>query len=185
MSGVGGSQYTVGALDSGRLPRLGRIWLHWIRRRQRTGVLLCAIIRTPARSMARTAPVVALREGADRLCASGRSSKGPKWVPLEPGVHDLRLSAVRPDGSGTSFRRCVNLAPGEVLVAVCEPVQPPVFYAKSPTADRWHLGVTRGGRGPARFRCLPGDPAVPVEPAGPAEAPGPVAARRLRGRAKA
>lgn len=120
-------------------------------------MLLCAVIRTPVRPARLQAPVVALREGADRLCASGRRSRGPKWVPLEPGVHDLRFSVIRRDGSGTSFRRCVNLEAGEVLVAVCEPVQPPVFYAKSPSADRWHLGVTSGAAGPARFRDLPGE----------------------------
>ena len=110
-----------------------------------------------------------------------QTSKLPKWVPLEPGVHDLRFSASRWNGSGTSFRRCVDLTAGEVLVAVCEPVQPPVFYAKSPSADLWHLGVTVTGPGvvgPARFRDLPGEPA-------PAAAKIPLPRRRLRRRARA
>jgi hypothetical protein len=30
---------------------------------------------------------------------------------------------------------------GDVLVAVCEPVQPNTFYAKSPEADTWRPGI--------------------------------------------
>lgn len=140
MSGVGGSQYTVGTFDVARLTPLGRAWLMWVRKRQRTGLLLCTVIRTPVRSASVKLPVVSLREGNDRLCVAGRHSRSPKWVPLEPGVHDLRFSVARWNESGTSFRRCVNLEPGEVFVAVCEPVQPRVFYAPSPTEDQWYLG---------------------------------------------
>lgn len=141
MSGVGGSQYTVGSFDAARLTPLGRAWLMWARKRGRTGVLLCTVIRTPVRGAQGKAPVVSLREGNDRLCVSGRYSRSPKWVPLEPGVHDLRFSVARWNETGTSFRHCVSLEPGEVFVAVCEPVQPPVFYAPSPDADRWYLGI--------------------------------------------
>lgn len=141
MSGVGGSQYTVGTFDAARLTPLGRAWLMWARKRQRTGVLLCTVIRTPVPGTTGKAPVVSLREGNDRLCVSGRRSRSPKWVPLEPGVHDLRFSVARWNEPGTSFRRCVNLEPGDVFVAVCEPVQPPVFYAPSPTEDQWYLGI--------------------------------------------
>ena len=143
-------------------------------------MLLCAVIRTPARSMSPKAPVVALREGADRLCVSGHLSKSPKWVPLEPGVHELRFSATRGSGSGTYFRLSVNLAPGEVLVAVCEPVQPSVFYAKSPSDDLWFLGITVAGRGPARFRALPGEPAGAAEPAGKIPLPRPRTRRQAK-----
>lgn len=125
-----------------RLSPLGRVWLMWARRRQRTGVLLCAVIRTPVRSASGKAPIVSLREGNDRLCVSDRYSRSPKWVPLEPGVHDLRFSVARWNGEpGTSFRRCVNLEPGDVFVAVCEPAQPRVFYAPGPSEDQWYLGV--------------------------------------------
>lgn len=162
MSGVGRSQYVVGSLDATRLPRLGRIRLRWARNHRRTGVLLCAVIRTPVRSVSRRAPIVALTEGADRLCLCGQGSKWPKWVPLEPGVHELGFTVARWSGSGTRFRRCVDLADGEVLVAVCEPVQPPVFYAKGPSDDLWYLGITGAGGGPARFRDPPGEPVEAV-----------------------
>ena len=39
------------------------------------------------------------------------------------------------------FDERVTLNEGEVLVAVCEPVQPWTFYAKSPEADLWQPGI--------------------------------------------
>jgi hypothetical protein len=35
----------------------------------------------------------------------------------------------------------VALSGEDVLVAICEPVQPWTIYAKSPTVDTWYLGV--------------------------------------------
>lgn len=143
MSGV--TQYRVGSLDAARLTPLGRAWLMWARKRQRTGVLLCAVIRTALPGASGKTPVVSLREGNDRLCMSGSRSRSPKWVPLEPGVHDLRFRVSRWNEPGTGFRRCVNLEPGEVFVAVCEPVQSRVFYAPGPAEDQWYLGTLGSG----------------------------------------
>jgi hypothetical protein len=59
---------------------------------------------------------------------------------LAPGAHDLLFLASRP-ASSSHFRQRVALDSEDLLVAVCEPVQPWTFYAKSPAVDTWYLGV--------------------------------------------
>ena len=39
------------------------------------------------------------------------------------------------------FTSKLILADGDVLVAVCEPMQPWTMFGKSPTMDHWYMGV--------------------------------------------
>jgi hypothetical protein len=41
----------------------------------------------------------------------------------------------------TSFLQVVDLEEGEILVALCDPVQSNVFYRRSPDVDSWVIGV--------------------------------------------
>lgn len=128
--------YVVGPLSEIKLSwRLRRV-SQW----HETGLLMHGIIRTPSRSMSPKNPGVSIREGKARLCLARSSTQLPKWVPLPPGEHILTFTAVRVRSSSRFERRFV-LAEGDVLVAVCEPIQPWTFYAKSPSADQWHMGV--------------------------------------------
>lgn len=130
-------------LSERNIPWFARIRLRRAKGRRRTGLLLSAIIRTGSRAMTFKHPYVSIREGKRRLCMCSSTSKFPKFVALEPGVHLLTFSAGGGGGifSHSSFTRSVTLQYGDILVAVCEPIQPWVFYAKSPSVDRWHIGV--------------------------------------------
>jgi hypothetical protein len=134
------SPHTVEPLNFDRLPWLVKLRLRKIKKKHRTGLLLYAIIRTPTRSMSADKPSVAVRESDRELCACSSYSRLPKWVPLEPGAHELYFHAVRWK-SRSSFDRRIDLKEGDVLVVICEPIQPAVFYAKRPSVDTWYLGV--------------------------------------------
>lgn len=132
--------YTVDPLGQLKMSWLLRQRLRRVRARQETGLLLQGIIRTPSRSMSSKAPAVAVREGRTRLAIVMSSFQIPKWVPLAPGEHELIFHAVRVR-SYSSFTREFVLAEGDVLVAVCEPIQPWTVFGKSPSVDHWYVGV--------------------------------------------
>lgn len=140
-----GDEVAVLPLSERDMPWFARLKLGRARKRHQTGLLLSAIIRTGSRAITSRRPVVAIREGRRRLCMCSPSSKFPKFTVLNPGVHLLRFHASA-GKSGSSFELSVALQPGEILIAVCEPVQPWVFHAKSPAADQWHIGVDRARR---------------------------------------
>jgi hypothetical protein len=132
--------YLAGPLSEIKLSWRLRWRLRRVRQRHETGLLMQGIIRTPARSMSPKNPAVAIREGEARLCSARSSMQRPKWARLPPGEHILTFHAVR-RRSQSSFERRFLLADGDVLVAVCEPIQPWTIFAKSPSADQWHIGV--------------------------------------------
>ena len=132
--------YSVNQLTEIKLSWFVRFRLRSIRKKSQTGVILYGIIRTPARSMSSKAPSIAVREGSQRLGFCSPRSRLPKYAHLAPGQHNLLFRASRPVSS-SSFLERVTLAEGDVLVAICEPVQPWVFYAKSPEMDTWYLGI--------------------------------------------
>lgn len=125
-----------------------RMKLGRARKRHQTGLLLSAIIHTGSRAITSRRPVVAIYEGDRGLCMCSPSSKSPKFTALDPGAHLLRFGASA-GRSSSSFELSVALQPGDILIAVCEPVQPWVFYARSPAADQWHIGVDRARSGEA------------------------------------
>lgn len=132
--------YSVNPLTAVKLPWLVRRKLQSVRRKGKAGLLLYGIIRTGSRSMSRKQPVVSVGEGNNSLGMCSSHSRLPKWCPLAPGTHDLLFLASR-WVSSSSLRARVSLLDGDVLVAVCEPVQPWTIYAKRPAVDTWYLGV--------------------------------------------
>jgi hypothetical protein len=132
--------YTVDPLSQFKMSWLMRQRLRWIRDRHGTGLLLQGIIRTASHSMSLAKPSVSVREGETRLGMVTSSFQVPKWVPLAPGEHSLTFHAVRLRSS-SSFTAKFTVAHGEVLVAVCEPIQPWTIFGKSPSVDHWYLGV--------------------------------------------
>ncbi|WP_406452960.1 hypothetical protein OH768_12255 [Streptomyces sp. NBC_01622] len=53
--------------------------------------------------------------------------------------------SIRENGLEICFRSAVELREGDVLVALCDPVQPNTFYRKSRTADSWFVGILSPG----------------------------------------
>jgi hypothetical protein len=134
------STYVINELSAVRLPWLVRLQLNRVRRQRRTGLLLYGMIRTAARSRSKYAPVVSVREGRHLLCMCSNTSKFPKWVNLGPGLHDLGfLAGTRRTSS--SFDRSFNLNDGDVLVAICEPIQSKLVFAQRQPANLWYLGI--------------------------------------------
>lgn len=128
------------------MPWRARRRLRGVRRSGRTGVLLIAEIREPVRSFTDRAGVVSLGENGLEICSRSRFATAPKFVDVAPGLHDMEFTVRRWRASRTSsFRRAVELREGDVLVALCEPVQPNTFYRKSSSADSWFVGVLSPG----------------------------------------
>lgn len=131
---------SVHVLTPAKLPWLVRLKLRSVRKKGLTGVLLYGVIRAGSRSISSKKPSVSVREGRRRLGLCSSSSPLPKWAALAAGTHELLFLASR-SVSSSSFSGQVSLRDGDVLVAVCEPIQPWVIYAKSPSADTWKLGI--------------------------------------------
>lgn len=151
---MGEAPYTVDPLRQLKMSWLLRQRLRRVRERRRTGLLMQGIIRTPTRSVSSQKPLVAVvRGGKTRLGMVTSPFQIPKWVPLAPGEHQLTFRAVRPRSS-SSFACTLTLADGDVLVAVCEPIQPWTIFGKSPSEDHWYLGVIPkdGSNARAEFR---------------------------------
>ena len=138
-----GASYSVGTLDEvKRMPWRAGKRLRRVQESGRTGVLLIAEIREPIRSFTDRAGIVSIRENGQKVCSRDRYAKAPKFVELAPGLHDLEFVVIRFRESKTSsFRRAVELRGGDVLVALCDPVQPNTFYRKSRTVDSWFVGI--------------------------------------------
>ncbi|MFJ8002713.1 hypothetical protein ACIQ7D_37415 [Streptomyces sp. NPDC096310] len=127
--------------EGNRIPWGARLRLRRALNRGRTGVLLGAEIREPPRSMSPNWSTVWIKKDGESLAACSKIERLPKFVDLTPGSHELIFIVTRTRKGGTSFTKTVTLHPGEILVALCEPIQPNVFYKKSPAADTWKFGV--------------------------------------------
>jgi hypothetical protein len=137
------SAYVVNELSAVRLPLLVRFRLRRIRRQRRTGLLLYGMIRTAARSNSNWAPGISVREGGRKgrlLCMCSHISKFPKWAPLEPGAHDLHFVAARRE-TASSFDKSFVLEDGDVLVAMCAPIETKLILTRRRQADWWYLGI--------------------------------------------
>ena len=130
--------YNVSPVVPEDLPWLVRVWLRLARNRRkgRAGLILYGIIRQGPLQISRQLPYASIREGKRRLGVRGPTGRLPQWVSLPPGTHEFSFLAGNSIRS-SSFQGRVTLNEGDVLVAVCEPVQP----RKSPEADIWHLGI--------------------------------------------
>ncbi|MFJ6437274.1 hypothetical protein [Streptomyces sp. NPDC091416] len=85
--------------------------------------------------------IVTIEWGGKALCEmSGTTFKRPMFVDLPPGEYELAFRVIRARRNrGTVFREKVLLREGDILLALCEPIQPNVFYRKSPTEDTWRI----------------------------------------------
>jgi hypothetical protein len=133
-------QYVLSAF---RLPLLVRFRLRGIRRQRRTGLLLYGMIHTAARSTSKWAPHVSVREGGRSgrlLCRCFRVTKFPKWASLEPGPHDLDFCAARRE-TARSFDKSFVLDDGDVVVAVCAPIESRLILTQRRPGYCWYLGI--------------------------------------------
>jgi hypothetical protein len=131
----------VSGLSDIKLPWLVRLRLRRIRKDQRTGLLLYGLIRTSVRSTSRWAPAIYVHEGKRLLCRCSNVSKFPKWADLEPGGHELRLHASRRRASASEADVSVVLESGDVLIALCRPIEAKFWWEARRPADHWYVGV--------------------------------------------
>ena len=117
------------------LPWLARVRLRRIRRQRRTGLLLHGVIGTSSRSLSAYAPLVVVLEGREVLCACSKTSKLPKWVPRQPGTHEFEFRA-RNGRSHSTFSRSFELSDGDILVAICRPIQDKWWFQQRPVLLR-------------------------------------------------
>jgi hypothetical protein len=138
------SAVTVSDLSEIRLPWLVRVRLRRIGRQHRNGILLYGLIRTAMRSTSKWAPSVSVLEGGTAYCRCSNVSKVPKWADLQPGVHELRLRVSR-RALHSEVEASVVLEPGDVLIALCRPIETKFWWENRRTTDRWYVGVRHGG----------------------------------------
>ncbi|MFJ9374503.1 hypothetical protein [Streptomyces sp. NPDC101455] len=129
----------------GRLKWRSRRVVRKVRRRGWTGLLIQVDLRDPHRSMSPKWCLVSVGEGGRQFCGVDRTSiRKVRFVPLPPGPHVLRLEVLRYRRRRSTWgEREVVLGEGDVLLVVCDPVQPHVFYRRSPEADTWSLQLLR------------------------------------------
>ncbi|MFF3391190.1 hypothetical protein ACFYW1_09720 [Streptomyces sp. NPDC002669] len=141
--------------DDEKVPRRVRSALGRADRRGRTGLLFHADMRSSYRSFTFKWAIVLIEcDGVEVCHKDGTTLRRPKFVDLSPGVHTLSFRVIRARRSReTFFEKEIHLRNGDVFVALCEPIQPNVFYRRSPEEDTWRLrkieswpgGGTRGG----------------------------------------
>jgi hypothetical protein len=127
----------------GRLKWRSHYLIHKARRRGRTGLLLQVDLRDPPRSMSVKWCLVAVAESGHRLCSVDRTSmRKIRFVPLPPGPHPLHLEVTRHrKRCCTQAQQNVVLGQGDILLVTCDPVQPNVFYRRSPVVDTWSAQI--------------------------------------------
>ncbi|MFJ2951523.1 hypothetical protein ACIO8H_28405 [Streptomyces sp. NPDC087226] len=127
----------------GRLKRRSRHLIRRARRRGRTGLLIQVDLRDPPRSISPKWSLVSVTEGERQFCSVDRSTiRTVYFVSLLPGPHSLRLEVLRTrKRRSTRVERTVVLGQGDILLVTCDPVQPNVFYRRSPEADTWSLQI--------------------------------------------
>ncbi len=134
------SLYSVLALADVKLSFSARRKLRRAQRKGQAGVVLHGIIRTGTSSLQRRQAVVAIHEGTKSLGMVSAHAPLAKWANLSPGRHRLRFIATRTSSSSV-FERDIELKSGQILVAVCHPIQPWSPFGRSPDEDRWYLGI--------------------------------------------
>lgn len=142
---VGDIGVQVNSDFDGRLKWRSRYLIHRARRRGRTGCLLQVDLRDPPRSMSLKWCLVSVTESGRQLCSVDRTSiRKVRFIPLPPGPHSLHLEVMRSHRRrSTRVQRKVVLGQGDILLVTCDPVQPNVFYRRSPAADTWSAQILR------------------------------------------
>ena len=133
----------VDSVFDGRLKWRSRYLIRRARRRGQTGLLIQVDLRDPPRSMSPKWCLVSITEGERRFCSVDRSTiRTVRFVPLLPGPRSLRLEVLRSRRRhSTHVERTVVLGQRDILLVTCDPVQPNVFYRRSPDADTWSLQI--------------------------------------------
>ncbi|PJM93350.1 hypothetical protein CG719_23130 [Streptomyces sp. CB01373] len=135
----------VDSVFDGRLKWRSGYLIRRARRRGRTDLLIQVDLRDPPGSMSPKWCLVSVTEGERQFCSVDRSTlRTVRFVPLLPGPHSLRLEVLRTRRRrSTRVERTVVLGQGDILLATCDPVQPNVFYRRSPEADTWSLQILK------------------------------------------
>lgn len=109
----------------------------------RTGLIFRCAMRDSHRSWTRKWSIVSIECEGSVICRMGNTSlKRPVFVDLPPGRHELTFRVIRARRSRyTVFQEEIFLRNGDVFLALCEPIQPDVFYRKSPAEDVWRIGL--------------------------------------------
>ncbi len=142
---MGDDAVQVNGVFDGRLKWRSRYLIHRARRRGRTGLLIQVDLRDPPRSMSPKWCLVSVTENRRQLCGVDRTSLNTvRFIPLLPGAHSLRFDVLRTRRPGsTRVEREIVLGQGGILLVTCDPVQPDVFYRRSPESDTWSLKILR------------------------------------------
>lgn len=127
----------------GRLKWRSRYLIHRARRRGRTGLLLQVDLRDGPRSMSLKWCLVTVAESGHQLCSADRASiRKVRFIPLLPGPHPLHLEVTRHrKRRSTQVQHNVVVGQGDILLVTCDPVQPNVFYRRSPAVDTWSVQI--------------------------------------------
>ncbi|WLQ62095.1 MULTISPECIES: hypothetical protein [Streptomyces] len=127
----------------GRLKWRSRYLVHRARRRGQTGLLLQVDLRDPPRSMSLKWCLVSVTESGRQLCSVDRTSiRKVRFITLPPGPHPLHFEVTRHrKRRSTQVQQNVVLGKGDVLLVTCDPVQPNVFYRRSPAVDSWSAQI--------------------------------------------
>lgn len=141
--GVSDVAVQVGSDFDGRLKWRTRYLIHRARRQGRTGLLLQVDLRDPPRSMSPKWCLVSVAESGRQLCSVDRTSiRKIRFIPLSPGPHSLHLEVTRHHKRrSTQVQQNVILSQRHILLVTCNPVQPNVFYRRSPVADTWSAQI--------------------------------------------
>ncbi|MFF1261218.1 hypothetical protein ACFVZT_30920 [Streptomyces sp. NPDC058321] len=135
----------VNSVFGGRLKWRSRYLIHKARRQGRTGLLIQVDLRDPPLSMSPKWRLVSITEGERRLHGTDRTSlRTVRFVSLSPGSHSLQLEVQRTHRRrSTRVDREAVLGQGDILLVTCDPVQPNVFYRRSPEVDTWSLHIVQ------------------------------------------
>lgn len=134
--------FTVHELSDLKLPWSVRRRVRRLKRRGRTGFLLGAILASGGggRGPRRPPQDVTVQGDNHRLSLSNQDSRRTVWTQLPAGGHQLTFRSTRP-GSASVFDYGVELADGDIFVAVCQPIQPWTLFGANPDSDDWYIGV--------------------------------------------
>lgn len=140
---MGSSAVQMNSVFEGRLKWRSRYLAHRARRRGLTGLLFQADLRDPPRSMSLKWCVLSVTANGRHLCSVDRTTfRTVRFFPLSPGSYLLHLEVDRVRRPGpTRVEQKLVLGQGDILLVTCDPVQPNVFYRRSPVMDTWSTQV--------------------------------------------
>lgn len=134
------SEHSVHSLDEIKLPWRVRRRLPKLQRAGRSGVLVHGIIKNSSHGITKLNNLIWVSDNKTYSSRVSARSRHPKWFEVQPGTHFLKFHAVR-SRTFSELHQEFTLKQGQILVAICWPIQPWTIFGKSPETDRWYLGV--------------------------------------------